>query len=287
MKIQNYALLTFLLGVPSSIAFSTPSSTSSSFAVLRSNDVASRPRRSFHAKSALYSAVSDGKSDSLEKDKNASKKAITDEDLIASFEKPDTAKILTEAIPYSDLTIGVSKETFDGENRVSLTPDNVETLIKAGFQVVIQSGAGVNASFSDAAYIEKGAVVLLGEQFYNSADIITRIRPPSEEEVPKLAGKTLIGMISPSINTDLYDSLAEQNTNVFALDCVPRMLSRAQSYDVLSSQANIAGYRAVVEAAEEFPRFFAGQMTAAGKVPPAKVLVLGAGMFYWFTNHNL
>lgn len=96
--------------------------------------------------------------------------------------------------------------------------------------------------------------------------------------MPKLAGKTLIGMISPSINTDLYNSLAEQNTNVFALDCVPRVLSRAQSYDVLSSQANIAGYRAVVEAAEEFPRFFAGQMTAAGKVPPAKVLVLGAGV---------
>ena len=97
-------------------------------------------------------------------------------------------------------------------------------------------------------------------------------------ELEKLAGKTLVGMVSPAINTDLYEALASQNTNVFALDCVPRMLSRAQTYDVLSSQANIAGYRAVVEAAEEFPRFFAGQMTAAGKVPPAKVLVLGAGV---------
>ena len=101
---------------------------------------------------------------------------------------------------------------------------------------------------------------------------------PNEDEIPKLAGKTLVGMISPSINTEVYDSLTNQNTNVFALDQVPRMLSRAQSYDVLSSQANIAGYRAVIEAAEEFPNFFAGQMTAAGKVPPAKVLVLGAGV---------
>ena len=93
---------------------------------------------------------------------------------------------------------------------------------------------------------------------------------PNEDEIPKLAGKTLVGMISPSINTEVYNSLTNQNTNVFALDQVPRMLSRAQTYDVLSSQANIAGYRAVIEAAEEFPNFFAGQMTAAGKVPPAK-----------------
>lgn len=113
---------------------------------------------------------------------------------------------------------------------------------------------------------------------FDTADIITKIRPPTDEEVPKLAGKTLVGMISPAQNGELYKALTEQNTNVFALDCVPRMLSRAQTYDVLSSQANIAGYRSVIEAAEHFPRFFAGQMTAAGKVPPAKVLVLGAGV---------
>ena len=136
--------------------------------------------------------------------------------------------------------------------------------------------AGEKASFSDGAYTEKGAVVLHAqEQVYFDSDIIAKVNVPDVDEIPKLAGKTLIGMVSPSINTDVYDSLTAQNTNVFALDCVPRMLSRAQTYDVLSSQANIAGYRAVVEAAEEFPRFFAGQMTAAGKVPPAKVLVLG------------
>ncbi len=137
------------------------------------------------------------------------------------------------------------------------------------------SPAGENASFSDAAYVNKGAIVLPGEQVYVDSDIITKINTPDDDEIPKLAGKTLIGLISPSINVDVYDKLSNQNTNIFALDCVPRMLSRAQTYDVLSSQANIAGYRAVVEAAEEFPRFFAGQMTAAGKVPPAKVLVLG------------
>ncbi len=120
--------------------------------------------------------------------------------------------------------------------------------------------------------------MLPGEQVYVDSDIITKINTPDENEIPKLAGKTLVGMISPSINTEVYETLTNQNTNVFALDQVPRMLSRAQTYDVLSSQANIAGYRAVIEAAEEFPRFFAGQMTAAGKVPPAKVLVLGAGV---------
>lgn len=138
--------------------------------------------------------------------------------------------------------------------------------------------AGEKASFSDAAYVEAGAIVLQRQQVFNDADIITKIRPPSGEEVPKLAGKTLISMIQPAINGDLYQKLTEQKTNVFALDCVPRMLSRGQSFDTLSSQANIAGYRAVIEAAEAFPRFFAGQMTAAGKVPPAKVLVLGAGV---------
>ena len=116
------------------------------------------------------------------------------------------------------------------------------------------------------------------DQLYANVDIFTKIRPPSQDELPLFAGKTLISMISPGIDPDLHQALTDQKTNVFALDCVPRMLSRAQTYDVLSSQANIAGYRAVIEAAEHFPRFFAGQMTAAGKVSPAKVLVLGAGV---------
>jgi NAD/NADP transhydrogenase alpha subunit len=203
-----------------------------------------------------------------------------EQDILAAFQQPTTSKILSLPIPYSQLTIGIMKETFPGENRVSITPESASVLIKEGFHVVVQSGAGEKASFSDAEYTSKGAIVLPGDQIYANADIVTKIRPPSEQEIPKLAGKTLVGMISPSIHPQVYDALAEQNTNVFALDCVPRMLSRAQAYDVLSSQANIAGYRAVVEAAEAFPRFFKGQMTAAGKVPPAKVLVLGAGEWY-------
>ncbi|GAX18041.1 hypothetical protein FisN_25Hh015 [Fistulifera solaris] len=191
---------------------------------------------------------------------------------------PEPKVVVGKSIPYPDITIGVLKETFEGENRVSQTPDSVKNLVKAGFQVVVQSGAGENASFSDAAYLEAGAVVLKGEQVFEVADLFTKVRPPNEDEIPKLAGKALIATIQPAIHTDLYRSLVEQKTTVFALDCVPRLLSRGQAFDTLSSQANIAGYRAVIEAAEEFPRFFAGQMTAAGKVPPAKVLVLGAGV---------
>lgn len=138
--------------------------------------------------------------------------------------------------------------------------------------------AGEKAAFSDSAYVNAGALVLSTEQVYQDADILTQIRPPSDNQVPKLAGKTLVSTIQPAIHPDLYQALVEQKTNVFALDCVPRMLSRGQAFDTLSSQANIAGYRAVIEAAQEFGRFFAGQMTAAGKVPPAKVLVLGAGV---------
>ena len=146
------------------------------------------------------------------------------------------------------------------------------------FSSSFQHIAGEKAAFSDSDYLDAGALVLPGEQIFGDADLITKIRPPNELEVPKFAGKTLVSIIQPAINGKLYEELTEQDTNVFALDCVPRMLSRGQTYDILSSQANIAGYRAVIEAAEAFPRFFAGQMTAAGKVPPAKVLVLGAGV---------
>jgi NAD(P) transhydrogenase len=198
-----------------------------------------------------------------------------------AFNKDDAEEALTffSPIPYSKLTIGIVKETFKGENRVSQTPDSVKGLVAAGFTVIVESGAGDNASFSDSLYTEAGAVVLPDNSIvFQDADIITKIRPPNDNEVPKLRGKTLFSMIQPAINTDLYHTLTEQGTNIFALDCVPRMLSRGQSFDTLSSQANIAGYRAIIEAADAFPRFFAGQMTAAGKVAPAKVLVLGAGV---------
>lgn len=248
--------LATLLLIPASTAFIAPQSRTSSSATL-SRDAQHLKSKSFHPLSA---SVSDD---------------ISAKDLL--FDGSSASK-LGKPLPYSDVTIGVMKETYPGENRVSQTPEGVAMLIKAGFDVVVQSGAGENAGASDADYVNAGAIVFPGDQIFAHADLITKIRPPNDTEVPKLAGKTLISMISPSINTDLYGALTAQNTNVFALDCVPRMLSRAQTYDVLSSQANIAGYRAVIEAAEAFPRFFAGQMTAAGKVPPAKVLVLGAGV---------
>jgi len=228
---------------------------------------------------SIYATVEDEK----QREKISSSR---DDDSVADafLEKGDlpishSSKTIFPSIPYSELTIGIVTETFDGENRVSATPDSVTNLIKSGFTVIVQSGAGDNASFNDASYTEAGAIVLSdAEQIFQDADIITKIRPPNDNEVPKLRGKTLISMIQPAINTELYETLTEQGTNIFALDCVPRMLSRGQSFDTLSSQANIAGYRAIIEAAEVFPRFFAGQMTAAGKVAPAKVLVLGAGV---------
>jgi len=195
---------------------------------------------------------------------------------VPSFETNKNREISGK--PYSELSIGVTKETFPGENRVSLTPESVSLLTNKGFNVLVAAGAGEKASFSDAAYIKSGAIVLDEAQIFVDADILTKIRPPNEDEVPKFQSKTLVSLIQPSINKKLHEDLTAQNTDVFALDCVPRMLSRAQTYDILSSQANIAGYRAIIEAADQFPRFFAGQMTAAGKVPPAKVLVLGAGV---------
>jgi len=133
---------------------------------------------------------------------------------------------------------------------------------------------GEKASFHDENYEDAGAKIVSYEEVFKVSDILTKIRPPSESEIPKLASKTMIGMILPAITLKLFEDLSKQNMNVFALDCVPCMLSSAQSYDILSSQANIAEYRAIIEAAEQFPRFFARQMTAAGKVPPAKVLVV-------------
>lgn len=263
------ALAAILLLQPASIdAFSSPTLTTKSlpFGISKHSHLCTDYRPST---TTLFSSISDDK-----KELQASVDVVTE-----LFTTEKESKILGNPIPYEKLTIGVTKENFPGENRVALSPDAVALLVKAGFHVVVESGAGEKASFSDSAYVDIGAIVLPAQgQVYFDSDIIVKVNVPNEDDIPKLSGKTLVSMISPAINTDVYESLTKQNTNVFALDNVPRMLSRAQTYDVLSSQANIAGYRAIIEAAEEFPRFFAGQMTAAGKVPPAKVLVLGAGV---------
>lgn len=172
--------------------------------------------------------------------------------------------------------IGIVAEA-SGENRVAATPATVIQLIKLGYHVVVQKGAGERASFPDSQYLEAGALIS-GEAETWACEVVLKINPPTPEEIARLSdGATLIGMLAPALRPELVDALAARPITALALDAVPR-ISRAQSMDVLSSMANIAGYRAVIEAAHEFGRFFTGQVTAAGKVPPAKVLVAGAGV---------
>ncbi|MGY2130335.1 Re/Si-specific NAD(P)(+) transhydrogenase subunit alpha [Blastococcus sp. SYSU DS0617] len=175
------------------------------------------------------------------------------------------------------LHIGVPRETRPRETRVAATPTTVTQLVGLGYDVVVESGAGAGSSFPDDAYAAAGARIGTADDAWQ-ADVVLRVNAPSVEEIGRLRdGATLVGLISPAFNPELVDALAARPITVLAMDAVPR-ISRAQSLDVLSSMANIAGYRAVVEAAHVFGRFFTGQVTAAGKVPPAKVLVAGAGV---------
>jgi len=175
--------------------------------------------------------------------------------------------------------IGIPKETFPGEKRVATVPDVVEKLRKLGFQVLVQAGAGEAASIGDEEYRAAGATVAPdAPSVWSGADIIFKVRAPSREETALLReGMTLVSFIWPAQNPELLQALAAKKCTVLAMDSVPR-ISRAQKLDALSSMANIGGYRAVIEAAHEFGRFFTGQITAAGKVPPAKVFVIGAGV---------
>ncbi len=183
------------------------------------------------------------------------------------------------------MRIGVPKEIHPGEKRVATTPEVAEQIIKLGFEVNIESGAGLAANFSDEAYREAGCKIRkTAKTLWTNADIVMKVRPP--ETHPELTidetqlltkGGHLISFIWPAQNADLLQKLADKDATVLAMDSVPR-ISRSQKLDALSSMANIAGYRAVVEAAQHFGRFFTGQITAAGKVPPAKVLVIGAGV---------
>jgi NAD(P) transhydrogenase subunit alpha len=175
------------------------------------------------------------------------------------------------------MIIGIPRESHAGETRVAATPQTVGQLLKLGYSVVVESGAGAASSFADAAYADAGAEIGDRDQAL-SADVVLKVNAPSDDEIAVIRdGATLVSLISPALNPDLVGKLAARPITVLAMDAVPR-ISRAQSLDVLSSMANIAGYRAVVEAAHSFGRFFTGQVTAAGKVPPAKVLVVGAGV---------
>ncbi|WP_290688703.1 MULTISPECIES: Re/Si-specific NAD(P)(+) transhydrogenase subunit alpha [unclassified Haematobacter] len=177
------------------------------------------------------------------------------------------------------MRIGAPKESFEGEARVAMTPDSALQLQKLGYDCLIQSGAGLKAGFTDEAYRTANVrVVPTEEELFQLSDIVAKVRPPTEAEADLThSGQLLISFLYPAQNKDLMERLKDRGTSVIAMDMVPR-ISRAQKMDALSSMANIAGYRAVIEAANNFGRFFTGQVTAAGKVPPAKVLIVGAGV---------
>jgi NAD(P) transhydrogenase subunit alpha len=175
--------------------------------------------------------------------------------------------------------VGSPREVTAGEARVALTPDSAIQLQKLGYSCAVESGAGLAAGFSDEAYGAVGVEVLpTAAALWDTSDVIVKVRPPEQDEVARLKpGKTLISFFYPGQNGELLQQVKDQGANVIAMDMVPR-ISRAQKMDALSSMANIAGYRAVIEAGANFGRFFTGQVTAAGKVPPARVLVVGAGV---------
>jgi len=178
------------------------------------------------------------------------------------------------------MQIGIPAETLPGEKRVASVPEVVEKLIKLGFKVAVESGAGDGATCSDEAYRAAGAEIIAGaSQLWSTSDVVLKMAVPTSAEVEMMReGGTLIGFIWPAQNPELMKQLAAKKVTVLAMDCLPRVLSRAQKMDALTSQAGVAGYRAVIEAANVFGRYFNGQITAAGKVPPAKIFIAGAGV---------
>ena len=177
------------------------------------------------------------------------------------------------------MKVGIPKEIENGEQRVGATPKTVERLLKQGFDVFVESGAGNAANFSDEAYKKSGASILHSpDEVYNTADIILKVQAVQQDEIELLKeGQVTLSYLNPAQNADLLEALSRKGVNAIAMDAIPR-ISRAQKMDVLSSMANIAGYRSVIEGANLFGRFLNGQITAAGKVNPAKVLVIGAGV---------
>ena len=176
------------------------------------------------------------------------------------------------------MKLGIPREVRSEERRVAVAPRTVERLRKLGFEVQVQAGAGAEANCSDAKYKEAGATIVSAADIWQQCDVVLKVEPPSDTEISSMRqGQILLGMIWPANNESVLASLAAAGATAIAMDCVPR-ISRAQKLDVLSALANIAGYRSIIEAAHLFGRFFAGQMTAAGRVEPAKVLVIGGGV---------
>ncbi|XP_015379977.1 PREDICTED: NAD(P) transhydrogenase, mitochondrial-like [Diuraphis noxia] len=196
---------------------------------------------------------------------------------IAAARESGSSTTAEPRVPYSRLGVGVPKETWSGEKRVALVPSSAELLTKLGWNVKVERDAGAEAKFRDGDYELAGAEIVSRENAFGS-DVILKVRHPLPNEVSLFKnGSTLVSYFYPAKNHDLIKELAIKKMNVFAMDCMPR-ISRAQVFDVLSSMSNVAGYRAVIEAANHYPRFLAGQITAAGKLPPAKVFVIGGGV---------
>lgn len=192
----------------------------------------------------------------------------------------ESTTVLPPTTPYDKLCVGVPKEVYPGERRVAVTPANVAVLLKKGYsKIIVERGAGAEAEFLDDAYTKAGATLVDGPQnVWSQADIVLKVRGPSMQEVDSIKeGQTIISLLQPAQNKELVQKIAEKKATSFAMDMIPR-ISRAQVFDALSSMANIAGYKAVLEASNVFGRFLTGQVTAAGKIPPCKVLIIGAGV---------
>ncbi|KZV80845.1 putative NAD(P) transhydrogenase mitochondrial precursor [Exidia glandulosa HHB12029] len=204
--------------------------------------------------------------------------------LFASSSRAQNDKAAAEkGIPYSELTVGIPKEAFPGERRVAITPQNVALLLKKGFKrVLVEDGAATEAQFTTTQLKAAGATIADRNTVLGDSDIVLKVRPPllpgENDEMDRLKkGSTLISFVYPAQNPQLLEQLSKREITLFGMDCVPR-ISRAQVFDALSSMANIAGYKAVLEASNVFGRFLTGQVTAAGKIPPTKVLIIGAGV---------
>ena len=177
------------------------------------------------------------------------------------------------------MKIGVARETAPGERRVALVPDALAKLTGAGLEVLVEKGAGIGALIPDSAYVEAGASVVSTDDLYRDADVIVRVQKPSEAEAKRLrSGQAVVGLLQPLLDPKLMATLAERGVSAISLDAIPRTLSRAQTMDALSSQANVGGYKAVLMAANEFGRYFPLLTTAAGTAKPANVLILGIGV---------
>jgi NAD(P) transhydrogenase subunit alpha len=177
------------------------------------------------------------------------------------------------------MKIGVARETAPGERRVALVPDALGKLTAAGVEVLVENGAGVGALIPDSAFAEAGATVVSTDDLYRDADVIVRVQKPTEAEAKRLrSGQAVVGLLQPLLDPKLMASLAERGVSAISLDAIPRTLSRAQTMDALSSQANVGGYKAVLLAANAFGRYFPLLTTAAGTAKPANVLILGIGV---------